>query len=240
MKLIYMTRVTLLFTVLACLAVTSCKKLDFTKTEVPPPPGDEWLFYDNGSNYTGVSANSGGNFDIAMRFNPSQLSDYNGFQIAEVKFYPLTGYPATYSVTLWKGTEPPTLIKVQAASVVSGSWNSVYLDELLYVDATQDLWVGIWIQDYPSGTYPAGCDAGPAVAGKGDLYSIDDGVSWSSLYNADGLNYNWNLEVFLVYPYGKKVMPGTETDPDPAAKQLKEALRLIQPLPANEKMISLK
>jgi hypothetical protein len=228
----------LLFALLAGLALTSCKKLDFTKTEIQPPPGDMWLSYDNGTNYQGISANSGGNFDIAIRFDPSQLTDYDGYQISEVKFYPLTGYPAAYSITLWEGPEPPTLIKVQSAAITSGVWNTIYLDELFYVDASQDLWVGVWIQDYPAGTYPAGCDSGPAIAGNGDLYSVDDGVSWSSLYNSDGLNYNWNLEVYLVSPYGKKVMLATE--PGPLDKQRKEALRLIQPEFTDNRMISSK
>jgi hypothetical protein len=228
----------LLFALVAGLAFTSCKKLDFTKTEINPPPGDKWLFYDNGSNYTGVSANSGGNFDIAIRFNPSQLTDYDGFQISEVKFYPVTGFPAAYSVTLWEGVEPPDLLKVQSASIISGTWNTVYLDELFYVDASQDLWVGVWVQDYPAGTFPAGCDSGPAIAGKGDLYSIDDGVSWSSLYNSDGLNYNWNIEVFLTSSYGKKVVLSTETNP--SDKLRKDALELIKPQTFDYRMISLK
>jgi hypothetical protein len=194
----------LIFALIAGLALTSCKKLDFTKTEIQYPPGDQWLFYDDGVNYTGISANSGGSFDIAMRFNPSQLAEYDGYEISAVKFFPVTGYPTLYSVTIWEGTEPPDLLHVQDISIVSGMWNTAYIDQAFYVDASKDLWIGVWIQDYPAGTYPAGCDAGPAFAGKGDLYSVDDGQTWSSLYNADGLNYNWNLEVYLEDLYGKK------------------------------------
>ena len=235
MKPGYMTRIMIILTVLAGLALTSCKKLDFTKTEILPPPGDKWMFYDNGVNYTGISANSGGDFDIAIRFNSSQLTDYDGYEIAEVKFYPVTGYPADYSVTIWEGSEPPTLLHLQSTSVISGMWNTVYIDQYLYLDASKDLWAGIWIQDYPAGTYPAGCDAGPAVAGKGDLYSIDDGQTWYSLFNSDGLNYNWNLQVYLDDLTGKKKV--LTSGNDPAEKLRKEALRKIQPKITDNRMI---
>jgi hypothetical protein len=225
---------TLLIVVLTCLAIFSCKKLDFTKTEINYP-NDEWLHYDNGTNFTGINANSGGDFDIAVRFHSDQITSYDGFLISQVKFFPKVGYPATYSVTIWEGFDYPTLIHVQEASVISETWNTVYLDQSFYVDATQDLWVGVWVQSYPAGTYPAGCDEGPAVSGKGDLYSIDDGATWNSLYINDALNYNWNIQVFLTSPYGQKVMLAN-TDESPA-KENKEALRMAQVDQVNDGMV---
>jgi hypothetical protein len=234
-----MIRKLLLFALLAGLAFSSCKKLDFTKTEPPSPPGsDTWLYYDNGLNFTGISANSGGDFDIAIRISSSDLTDYDGYLIDQVKFYPLEGYPATYSVEIWEGNEPPTLVKIQDVSVYSDMWNTTYLDEDVYVDASKDLWVGLWVQDYPSGTYPAGCDEGPAVTGKGDLYSVDGGLSWSSLSSTDGLDYNWNLEVYVTAPILKK--SGLESEQIPLVRQPEKTLRSIVPQAVNQGMSSLK
>jgi hypothetical protein len=191
--------------IMAFLAITSCKKLDFSKSDIDIG-GGKWLYYDDGRNFTGISANSLGNFDIAIRFSPSQLTDYDGFEISQVRFYPLVGNPATYSVTLWKGFEPPYLIHVQPATVEPGKWNTENIDSTLYVDASSQLWVGIKVQNYPAGSYPAGVDEGPANAGRGDLYSINNGVNWYSLYYTDGINYNWNLQVLLNHPSGKKTL----------------------------------
>jgi hypothetical protein len=205
------TVLVLLFAVLTGLALSSCKKLDFTKTEINIP-ADTWLYYDNGTNFTSINANSGGNFDIAIRFSKEQIDSYQGFLISKVTFFPVEGYPAAYSIELWEGGDSPTLVHMQdVSSVTSGAWNTVYIDQSVYVDNSKDLWVGVWIQNYTAGTYPAGCDSGPAVAGKGDLYSIDNGVSWKSLYTSDGLNYNWNIEVYLTNSSGQKVML-TKTD----------------------------
>jgi hypothetical protein len=225
----------LMFAAITCLPVFSCKKLDFTKTEINYP-NDEWLHYDNGTNFTGINANSGGAFDIAVRFNSDQIISYDGFLISQVKFFPVVGYPATYTITIWEGFDFPALIHTQEVSVISGSWNTAYLDLALYVDATQDLWVGVWIQNYEAGTYPAGCDEGPAVANKGDLYSIDDGATWYSLYESDGLNYNWNIQVYLTSVGGQKAMLGSPDDTP--VKYDREDLRKAQAGKVTDGMIS--
>lgn len=193
--------------VLACaclMSTVSCKKLDFTRTE--PIGQDKWLHYDDGVNYDGIYANSGGNFDIAIRFSASELSPYDGFRISKLKFYPKVGYPAVYYITIWSGAEPPALLKVQEVSIIAETWNEATYDAAFYVDASSDMWFGVWITNYPAETYPAGCDNGPAIVGKGDLFSPDDGSTWYSLYTANSdLNYNWNLQVFVTNQYGKSV-----------------------------------
>jgi len=239
-KQISRTGFVLLFAVLTCLGILSCKKLDFTKTEIEIPADDTWLFYDNGSNYDGISANWGGDFDIAIRFSMAQIANYQGYIISKVKFFPIEGYPAAYSITLWQGGDPPSLIQLQSVpTVIAGVWNEVSLDDLFYVDASQDMWVGVWIQDYPLDTHPAGCDSGPAVAGKGDLFSNDDGASWYSLYNENNdFNYNWNLRVLLISPYGQKVMLGDADESIP--QENKEALKKSHAGPGNDRVNSLK
>jgi hypothetical protein len=214
----------LLIAIAATFSITSCKKLDFTKTEPPNPLPDEyWLKYDDGTNYTGVFANSGMAFDIAVKFSTGQLYAYQGFTISKIKFFPLTGAPAAYSVTLWEGSVPD-LFHVQNTTIVEGQWNTVSIDQPYTVNSSLELWVGVWIRDYPSGTYPAGCDDGPAIPGYGDLYSIDDGITWNSLFNADGLNYNWNLQVMLTSKTGEKVV----LDPSGYAGDKDQKLMLLK------------
>ncbi len=112
LKQINGTGFVLLFAVLTSLALFSCKKLDFTKTEINPPPGDTWLYYDNGTNYTSINASGGVNFDIAIRFTKEQIDSYQGFLISKVTFFPVEGYPAAYSVEIWEGGDSPTLVHI--------------------------------------------------------------------------------------------------------------------------------
>jgi hypothetical protein len=214
---------------LAGLVMIACKKLDFTKTEPIPDDNAVWLHYDDGVNSDGIYANSGGDFDIAIRLNSTDLIAYEGYEISKIKFFPMEGFPAVYYITLWQGIEPPTLLHVQEVSVVAGTWNEFYLDQYFFVNSATDLWAGVWITDYPASTYPAGCDNGPAIAGKGDLFSPDNGSTWYSLYQANpDLNYNWNLQVLVTNEYGKTVSIGATGASD--ARQLKPGLRDILPV----------
>ena len=45
------------------------------------------------------------------------------------------------------------------------------------IDGSEELWIGFSMTQ-PAGEYPAGCDAGPAEAGFGDMLTLD-GVLWN-------------------------------------------------------------
>ena len=66
-----------------------------------------------------------------------------------------------------------------------------YLDEPYRIDFSKDLMVGFEIEaDAGQGTMIV--DNGPAVVGKGDLYS-EDGQNWLSNYQYTGGNCNWAM-----------------------------------------------
>jgi len=159
----------------------------------------EWLQYDNGTNYDGIGLNSGGSFDVAIRFRPEQLTNYAGWKIIKFRFFPKTGFPISYSMEIFTGPDGNNLENLQAIpSVTTETWNEVILDTPHIIDNTTDLWVGYWVQNQPVGVYPAGVDEGPAIANKSDMISTDGGVTWFSLSTANpDLNYNWNIQFYI-------------------------------------------
>jgi hypothetical protein len=74
-------------------------------------------------------------------------------------------------------------------------WNEVTLDAPIALDVNDELWIGYTLIGQVAGTFPAGTDAGPAVAGYGDKISTN-GVTWDNLSDF-GLSYNWNVEVYV-------------------------------------------
>ncbi|MEI6750550.1 MAG: T9SS type A sorting domain-containing protein, partial [Bacteroidota bacterium] len=126
---------------------------------------------------------------------PAQLADYDGWAVKKIKFFPREA-ACTYAVKVWSGADAANLLVEQAvASPTIGEWNEIDLSTFATIDASQELWIG-----YSANTttgYPAGCDAGPADAGSGDLLSQDGGVTWVSISTEYGLDYNWNIQGFV-------------------------------------------
>jgi hypothetical protein len=67
--------------------------------------------------------------------------------------------------------------------------NTVLLEEPFIIDGSRSLIVSIYVS-YVGNDYPAVCDGGPVVDGKGNLYSFD-GESWGTFYDeGDTDEYN--------------------------------------------------
>lgn len=168
--------------------------------------GGVWLHYDSGNNDdNGVGLTGGGTFDIAIRFPTQALSQYNGYNVTKIRFFPRASEPSYY-ITLWEGTNPPSLTHVEQVYPSIDQWNEFIPSYIYTISSSQEFWAGLWIVDHLEGTYPAGCDEGPAVTGAGDMISFDDGDTWEalSISNPD-LDYNWNLQVYVTNQKGEEI-----------------------------------
>ena len=177
----------------------------------------EWLHYDNGENYDGIGLNNGGDFDVAIRFEPNQLVNYDGWKITKFRFFPLNSFPTTYSIEIYTGQNGTELEYLQDVETIEPEeWNEVILETPYVIDASQPLYPAYWIQSQPIGAFPAGVDEGPAITESGDLISIDGGQTWMALSigNPD-LDFNWNLQVFASNESGEEQMllPGPIANP---------------------------
>ena len=71
---------------------------------------DEWIHWDDGVN-SGNSIGTGGaaEFDVAARWEPAQLVDYEGASVTEIAFFPAEP-TATYNVRVWVGAGAANLV----------------------------------------------------------------------------------------------------------------------------------
>jgi hypothetical protein len=154
-------------------------------------------------------------FETAIRFNASDLAGVVDYDLNEVQFfkgYGTTNVPAVSGVVnIYSSTDPvapETLITSQPYSVGEGSfWVNVFLADPVKIDPDLDYWIGV---TYDAGytSYPAGCDAGPAVDGKGDWLQ-DEVTPWTEM-QVWGLDYNWNIKgVFVQLQEADTWPPGT-------------------------------
>ncbi len=161
-----------------------------------PPQGGEWLHYDDGTNVDGVGLDGGGTFWAAIRWEPSQLQNYDDWYLTKFRLFPRKfANNSTFTFKIWEGVNAANLVYEQTLSGLSwNEWNEINMDEVHQVDATTELWIGFMIVN-PSAENPMGIDNGSAVAGYGDLVSFD-GSAWQTLSSL-GLDYNYNMGAYV-------------------------------------------
>ncbi|MCD4730396.1 MAG: hypothetical protein K8R74_07340 [Bacteroidales bacterium] len=167
-----------------------------------------WLHYDDGMNAdNGVGLTEGGSFDVAIRFPTQALQQYNGFQVTKIKFFPKEGTTTLYSITIWEGAGSPNLLHYEPVDFPQiNAWTEFVPSYIYIIDSSVEFWVGYWVQDHPSGTYPAGVDDGPAITGAGNMFSTDNGETWDALSILyPDLDFNWNLQVYVTNEKGEEV-----------------------------------
>jgi len=157
-------------------------------------PG-EWIHYDDGVNADAIGTGAAADFNVAIRYVPSQLGNYDGWAVKKIKFFPNEA-ACSYSLRVWTGANAANLIVDQpVAAPTIGAWNEVDVTSLPTIDASQELWIGYRCNATTG--YPAGVDAGPCVApGSSDLITLD-GILWESISTVYGLDYNWNIQAFV-------------------------------------------
>ena len=160
------------------------------------PVEAQWISYDNGVNNDGIGVDGAADFDVAIRFDTSQIAPFAGGQLTEVRFFPREEL-CEYAVRVWIGGSAfnaGTMVLDQAVTnPVIGDWNNVVLDVPVDIEPGMELWFG-----YRANTqagFPAGCDAGPATPGYSDLILF--GGAWVSMAQAYSLNYNWNIQGYV-------------------------------------------
>ena len=161
------------------------------------PGGLGYIQWDAGTNTgNGIGLTNGGAFLVASRWLPSDLTPYDGNYMTSITIYPNQDPAATYVLKAWTGANAGTEILSQVVpSVTIDQFNEIALETPIMIDASQELWFG-YECTHGAGTFPAGCDDGPAVQEFGDQISLD-GATWTGMSAAYGLDYNWNIAGYL-------------------------------------------
>jgi len=156
------------------------------------PPSGQAIYtmqWDNGENYTAIGTDDEFDFAVASRWYPDQLDTYDGMYLTEISFFPAEE-ASEYYIRVWTGSDATLVADQLVVDPNIGEWNTVELETPVQIDADEEFWFGY--RANAQAGYPAGCDAGPAVAGNGDML-MDPEAGWVVMSEAYGLDYNWNL-----------------------------------------------
>lgn len=181
---------------------------DVTLNWVSPeaPPAGTWLTWSQDVLGNSVGTNSAANFDVAHRWPVADLTQYVGSSITQVKFVPAEA-ACTYTIKVWRGgsaTNAGTLVTSQlVANPTIDDWNTVTLNTPVTINANQELWIGYNCN--ATAGYPAGCDNGPQIDGKGNMIYFNN--AWSELDALSAtLTYNWTIKGFAAAPGAAKAV----------------------------------
>lgn len=161
------------------------------------PGNSSWIFWDDGTNNDAIGLPYGGTFSVASRYTPAQLAEYTGGSLTRIRMFPY-GPNGTLTLKVWIGPDLNTLTLIHTQPVpsyVAGQWNEFLLTTPVAITGATELWFGYEVTHTDTG-FVAGIDNGPAVAGFGDMISID-GTDWDSMANDYGFNFNWNLQGYV-------------------------------------------
>ncbi|MBN1970438.1 MAG: T9SS type A sorting domain-containing protein [Candidatus Delongbacteria bacterium] len=150
----------------------------------------------------GMGMGEAGTTKVAIRFDTESLMNYSGGFLKGVRFFPKSNV-STYTVKVWVGADAANEIaSIPVQNFVNNQWNYVDLDELIEINAMDELWIG-YEANSPEQTYPFGHDDGPAIAGYGDMLYYYG--AWNSLASF-GFDANLCIDGLIVDPQGKALV----------------------------------
>jgi hypothetical protein len=153
---------------------------------------------------SGLPAGSMGGVDeeqfIGVRWNASDLEPYLGYSITGLQFH--IAEPVMY-VAPFLYENGTFIAGTEEIEVEYGKYTTFRFNTPLTIKPDAEYIVGYSYWTDGEGYYPVSHDAGPAVAGKGDLISVD-GVYWYSAYQLWGeeFNVNWTLAMLVEWNEG--------------------------------------
>jgi hypothetical protein len=169
-------------------------ELMWTAPEIPIPP-QGWIRWDDGVLFSGVGLVDGGNFSVAARWDAGQLEEYAGASITQMQLALNDDGYSSIDLKIWTGSNASNLVYEATVSPAPGTWEIYTIDPPVALDVNDELWIGYTVNGQPASTFPAGTDAGPAVAGYGDKITTD-GTTWDNLSDF-GLDYNWSVAAYV-------------------------------------------
>lgn len=164
------------------------------------PTISDWMHWDDGMHASSLGLNSGGIFQIAARFDVTDLTPYNDFELTALRVY-VNNAPTSAAIKIWQGPNQQNLTEVrhQEFDPPSSDWIVINLNQPLMIDTEQELWFGVEYAVPGQGVRPASRDIQTNHNGKGNLIrlNLDDHESWVPLseYNING---DWNLQALLM------------------------------------------
>lgn len=145
-----------------------------------------------------TSAADGYSFQAATIYPYDQFAQYVGeYQISGIRFYPVGDAEYSFYLNGSTGTIWSTELE-RKADYILGAWNTIWLDQPILIDGTDtEYQIVADCYDGDAEKPILGMDGNPSNVMFSDLFSLDDGATWSSYQNEIGSRGNWMMGLII-------------------------------------------
>ncbi len=200
------------------------------------PGASFWMKWDSGVNANGLGTGEAATFQVAQRYTPEALlrKGAGSRYLTQVAWMPREK-DAIYTIKIWVGgnwdeRNPGKLVAARLIDeVVEGQWNVVQLNHPVFVDPTQELWIGYHVNTLEG--HPVGMDQGKALEDLGNLIFWEG--AWTTLADFN-IDRNVNIHGFfeaappVQEPVADQVVDHVEEEYDaPAKDQVPESVNSL-------------
>ena len=140
------------------------------------------------------------NYIAATVYTPEKTRGYEGYQVTGFRFFPLT----TAEYTFFLEEDGKVVAEAWPESYTPSVWNTVTLTAPLTLKAGATYRLLLDCYDVAPETAPLGLDARMPFIEEGDLYSLNDGVTYTSVSQASAFG-NWMMGLVLADPDAKPI-----------------------------------
>ena len=140
------------------------------------------------------------NYIAATVYTPEKTRGYEGYQVTGFRFFPLT----TAEYTFFLEEDGKVVAEAWPESYTPSVWNTVTLKTPLTLKAGATYRLLLDCYDVVPETAPLGLDARMPFIEEGDLYSLNEGVTYTSVSQASAFG-NWMMGLVLADPDAKPI-----------------------------------
>ena len=150
---------------------------------------EKWFYYDNNNYNDSWGWVNGGDFQWAVMFPSSILSQYSGTSITKIKAY--LGNTGSYTLKIYSGgtSSPSTLLKTQSFNVTSTGWKEITVSPLT-LNTNQSLWISLIGNGYVAGA----CSG----IGNSNARWVNSSSGWIDVMETnDGEDLTWMIRTYV-------------------------------------------
>ena len=140
------------------------------------------------------------NYIAATVYTPAKTKGYEGYRVKAFKFFPIT----TAEYTFFLEEDGKVICEAWPEAYTPGLWSTVELSKEVTIKAGSTYRLLLDCYDVAPGTAPLGLDARLPYVEESDLYSLNEGVTYSSVSQASAFG-NWMMGLVLVNPVEKAI-----------------------------------